>query len=442
MKQLTGIKIVVALSFVLITHSCINSKTDDEMLERDKKELTELLDTEKVLFYKFGKLILRSYPVPPDENPFDAAIYPSYAKLVKLNMDSLSLVDYVTIFKEYRRLREIVQHENEDNYPTLSETFLPDLLEVDKEQFVPGNDEEKVFFQALEHGVLSVLVLASRDLGREIALYECSKTQPDCIVGDEIKSAFQLYRSLVFLDQKLFYLSEKEVTDVIDWLDSDAKDDFVFTRTIFADYTSEKDDARLIMHCFSHLLRGLDRLMMPRDIDEERALADFSVFLEDAHRLGLANELVYSIEAYVALKNENTEKAIVALKYLEGSSLLSEKEKSRISETIDYLEKRESDKALNGVYDKMFISKISVRYLFAWLKEIDWEQVLIENDVPVNDQFCKTLDKMNELSEKADDYLTVDSYTDKGMEVATDLQENVEEESKKMWNKAKGFISE
>ena len=52
-------KIVLALLLVFIFSCSDENKTDKELLENDKKELVENLDSYKVATYKFGKILIR-----------------------------------------------------------------------------------------------------------------------------------------------------------------------------------------------------------------------------------------------------------------------------------------------------------------------------------------------------------------------------------------------
>lgn len=67
--------------------------------------------------------------------------------------------------------------------------------------------------------------------------------------------------------------------------------------------------------------------MMERDIDQERAIEDLGIFLRDVKNIGVDNEIIWTIETYVYLENEESDKAIASLTKLSMSSSLSSDDK-------------------------------------------------------------------------------------------------------------------
>ncbi|WP_123803305.1 hypothetical protein [Flavivirga aquatica] len=178
-------------------------------------------------------------------------------------------------------------------------------------------------------------------------------------------------------------------------------------------------------HSLNHLFRGFDRLMMERDIDEKRALEDFEIFLKDAKEIGLDNEIIWSIETYLYLKNEENEKAVASLSKLKTSKLLSSNEKEKIDESIEYLKNRKSGKVLNGIYDKYFLSKIATKYMFSILSQVDWKKVLKEQNVPHTEDMFKTIEVLKEFIENLNKYSSTD---------------NLKKTGESLWNKAKELV--
>jgi hypothetical protein len=193
-----------------------------------------------------------------------------------------------------------------------------------------------------------------------------------------------------------------------------------------------KSQANKGLHALNVLFRGFDRLMMERDIDEERAMQDFEAFVKDMEEMGVENELTWTVAAYLYMKKEDSEKAIVELSKLRNSKLIGEKERSSIDETIGYLKDREPGKALNRVYDNVFIGRIAVRYALALLSEIDWRKLMIENDIPHADEAFKTFDRVETVIAGIDQYTNMDSLAADGK----GLLKSVEEGGKGLLEKA------
>jgi len=433
----------ILVSFALA--SCFNEKTDNELIQKDLAELSAQLDNHKVLFYKYGKLIVRSNVIGEEQNSndvFGKELPYFYEKLLQHEADSLSLSDYIAVFKTYNTVKEKVKNSNEDDYPTLTEAFLPAFVDSLDTSFFPKGKKEKAVLQSMEHGFLSGMVLASKNLGADIALYECSMTKTDILPQSEIRALLQLHKSLIFMAKDLLYISEIEQNNTIEWLNSKPEDSFEITQLIFSGYATNRDSAQLYFHALSHLVRGLDRIKMPRESDNEKGITDLEIFLNDAKQIGLEEDIVYGIEAYVAIKREDSERAIVALKHLKKSKHISRKDKANIKEAIGYLKNREPDKVLNGVYDKIFISKLAFNYVVDYLAQVQWERVLEQRGIHVNDHFTKAIEEINKLSEKAEKYSNTETYINKGKEVTNEIKDKAEEEGKKLWGKAKGLIGD
>ncbi len=272
--------------------------------------------------------------------------------------------------------------------------------------------EYKDFIQNMEHAALSAMMASTRGLGIEVSLYECFKTNTDLLPDSEIKMLLKLLRGFIFGHQGFYYLSEHELTENLAWLDKHEDLPFFMSRSLFEGQDYNEKQIHTAVHAVHLLFRGVDRMMMEREIDRERAFEDFEMFLADAHELGLENELVWAIEVMIAVQNEEAEKAVAALKKLRTSNLLSENEKNTIDESISYLESREKGQNLNAVYDKYFISKIAVQYVFAILSEMDWQKIMEDNELPYSNQIYQSFLKFQLFSEEMEKYISVDGLKD------------------------------
>lgn len=429
-------KIILVLLLTLTISCSDDDKTDKQLLENDKKELVENLDSYKVATYKFGKILIRASAekntISPEFQSFKSDLDRIFNKVVKYDLEdpeSLTVLDYISIYRDYKKMEDFIMETDEDIFPTLIDAFnvvYGDSISRQRE-YLKG--EEKIYIQNIEHSVLSAIVILSKDLGKEVSLYECSKTNPELLPDSEIKTLLQYIRGFLFFEKGLYYLSEDEISRNIDWLNNNKKVDLPYTRAMFQWGNLNNEQTHIGFHSLNHLFRGFDRLMMERKIDEKRALEDFEMFLKDAKEIGLDNEIVWSIETYLYLKNEDNEKAIAALTKLKTSKLLSSEEREKIDESIEYVKNRKPGEVLNSFYDKYFLSKIATKYMFSILSKIDWEKVLKEQNVPHTEEIFETIDIFKTLVENLEKYSST--------EILKDTGEEIKNGGKSLWNKAK-----
>ncbi len=430
------------LSIILLTLiiSCSNkNKTDNELLEKDKKELQENLDSYKVSTYKFAKILIRASvskdTTSTEFQSFKTDLDRIFNKVTNYdtnNPESLSVLDYISIYRDYKKMETFIMETDEDIFPTLSDAFniiYGDSISQNQE-YLSGKDKEYV--QNIEHSILSAIVILSKDLGKEVSLYECTKTKPELLPDSEIKTLLQYFRGFLFFEKGLYYLSEDEISRNIDWLNKNKDVDLYYTRLFFKWGNLDNEKTHIGFHSLNHLFRGFDRLMMDRQIDEDRALKDFEIFLQDAKEIGLDNEIIWSIETYLYLKNEKNEQAINSLTKLKLSNLLSSNDKKRIKEAIEYVKNRESGKVLNDVYDKYFLSKIAAKYMFSILAKVDWEKVMKEQNIPHTEEMFKTIEKFNKMIESLNKYTNGEKIKEVG--------EDIQKKSENLWNKAKELV--
>lgn len=403
----------------LSVSGCSNAETDEELLALDQEKLTENLNYDKITFYKFAKIAMRSSAVQDttkaEYQKFGKHLNKVVNSLSNVNTDSgkhISAVEALMLYKDYRAVKGFVKETDEDIFPTLTEG-INSVYGDPKQKFTPLAGDEKNQAQNIEHAILSMIVLATRDLGQPFALYECSKTQPELLPDHETKTLLEFVRGFLFFSNNLFYLSEDGLSRNIKWLDKNEKVPLPYTKAFFGWRNLSDSQTHTAFHGMNYLFRGFDRLRMERKVDEERALDDFEKFLEDTKKLGLETELTLAVESYLYLKREDKTKAIAALTKLKKSTLLSNSEREALEKTIDYVNNREADKALNGVYDKVFLSKIATKYVFSILMKIDWERVLRENNVPHTKEMFATVRKVQQISSSVGSY-TDDNNIEKG----------------------------
>lgn len=415
----------LCLLMIGLCWSCSSEQTDQILLEKDRVELAKSLTSDKIIVWKFGKIGLRAAGVQdttmPEYQKHSRELQSVSRSLSGIDpkKKELSITEMVLLYRDYRNIKSFIVETDEDIFPPLMDGINAVYAEpVEKQNLVKHaakrSEADKIFLQNMEHAILSMLVLATRDLGVEISLYECSKTQPDKLPDSEMKTLLQFVRGFLFFSNRFYYLSEDEIGSNIKWLEKNKDIDLPYTRAFFNWGKLNNEQTHVAFHSLNHLFRGFDRLMMKRDIDEERALDDFEAFLADAHKLGLQTELVWSIESYVAIKRGRNDQAIAALTKLKASPLLSDSEKKSIEESIGYLKERDPDAKLNGIYDKVFISKIGTRYMMVTLAKIDWRKLMKENKVSHTDEIFATIDRFKTLSAEMEKMTSQKNITDQG----------------------------
>ncbi|MFC5045850.1 short-chain dehydrogenase [Aquimarina hainanensis] len=433
------IQFLLIISFLFC--SCFNEKSDKALLEQDKLALESQLDSDKVLLYKFGKICIRSAGAENHKNQEYQKFKKTLDKVSNTFLseqakspEEWSLMDYINLYKDYNSIKKFIKKTDEDSFPTLLEVFHKISGDSILVQHPIAEKNDKEFIQNMEHALLSIIVIASRDLGKEISLYESAKTHPERLPDGEIKALLQFFRGFLFFEKKLFYLSEDEISKNIEWLEKHPTIDLAFTRTIFQWGKLDNKKTHIAFHAINHLFRGFDRLMMDREIDEKRALKDFESFISDAKEIGLDNEIVWAIETFLYLKNEEPEKAIIAIKKLKTSPLLSNTERASMNESITYLQNRETGKVLNGVYDKYFLSKVATKYMISILIKVDWKKLMKAHEIPYTDEVFDTIDSFNHFIENIDKYSNMETIENAG--------KTLKDEGSKLWDKAKELLPE
>ena len=183
------------LSLVILCLGC-SEDTDADLLKRDKLALVESLDAGKVFHYKFGKILIRASSNQVEETPEIKAFKADFDKIFKMVMaynteeqQNLSLLDYISIYRDYKKMESFVMETDEDIFPTLGEVF----SETNGEPTELLTGQDKIFEQNIEHAILSAIVILSKDLGKEVSLYECSKTDPNLLPDSEVKNLIAVF---------------------------------------------------------------------------------------------------------------------------------------------------------------------------------------------------------------------------------------------------------
>ncbi len=428
----------IYLLLLLLTIGC-SEKSDEYLLEQDRVKLNESLDAYSVSGYKFGKIAVRASiekdTVSLEFQTFKSDFQRIYDRIGKHNLgnvENLSPIEYFSMYRDYKKMEDFIMETDEDIFPTISDVFsvMNEGGSIHKTEYLKG--DEKLKTQSIEHAVLSALAVFWSELGKDVALYECSKTNAEVLPDTELKMLLQLLRGFLFFENGLYYLSEYEFTRNIAWLEKNENANLSDSRYFLNWGNVDNRTTHIGLHGLNHLLRGLNRQMMERKIDKKRALQDFEVFLQDAQEIGLDNESVWAIEVFVYLKNDEQEKAMASLSKLQKSDLMSSKEKERIDESINYLKDRKSDEVLNGVYDNYFMARVVGKYTYSVLADIDWNKVLTEKNVPHAKEMLTAANNIKSFVTKLEKYGS--------NEKLDETQKEIEQKGKDLWEKTKQIV--
>ncbi len=425
-----NLKKLSVLALISLLSACF---TKDNPLEKERKEFNNWLEENTPLtFYKGIKVSVRSLPLEQDYTNIDSIIendkqntVPKHTLyLIQKILDAgkedgeISIVEGIKIMKAFSELKSELKDSDEDKYPTILEV----LLHVN-EGAEKYNDFLKVinWNNSTEHFILCGLMMGAKPLPPGFQLYEASKIDVEKMEKTEVKPLAAITKGGSLMMNDWLYLSEESLSQGISSLDKDDLN-LVFDNypALFKGAKVDSKEAQIIqLHAISCLLRGYVRTKMDDKDKNELGLDDFELFLKDAEKIGVDNELVWFAGAYVNIKKENTEKAIVYLEKFKQSELISEDEKEAIDEIIAYLNNREPDKALNTVYDKLFIGKLVMKHIAEYVKEVDWYKELEKSET--GRQFLKISEVVDEEYKKLEKGFDTDELKEKGKELIKDI---------------------
>lgn len=425
------------LAFLLFISACSSEKTDEELLEQDRLALNENLTAGKVVPYKFVKLMFRGYASENQGSPqFKAFKKESdglVQKIMKLNhADEISMKDYWNMYQVYTKMDGFVSKTDEDEFPTLVDAFNKYWNGATSAHFF--RDKAKLEQEAREHGVLTIIAMASRSLGTEVALYECAETDPDRLPDTELKSLLRFLRGFVFMEKKFYYLSENEYTSNLKWLKQNKTADLSLTMKCLNLGHFNQKESHIAYRGMNHLFRGIDRLMMEREIDQERATEDFEQVLKDCRALKIDNELVWSIDVYVQLQKGNNDKAIVSLRKLKKSNLLTAEDRGIIDESISYLKKDDPETVSKDLYDKLFLLKIAGAFVYNRMQDVNTGKVIKSRKIPNASKIAQKAAMLESIVNQIDRF--------SNGETLKDVTDQAEKEGENLLNDAKELIPE
>jgi hypothetical protein len=354
-------------------------------IERERRELQEATESSDAVLYRGIKVVLRSAPLDEESAPPDAAAT-KIAKLTRSlltgashnshSAEPLAAAEYLQLATELYELRDELRDVDEDDYPTLAEQI---AIMADARHTAEFTALKTWYDPAWEHLVLALLWTAGQKAPPGFVLYELSRLDPSGLQVDGVRVPSRLVRAVVYLQNQWPWLSEEESTAYLSDLETSRAGILTFTRD-FTDVSDTMTDDQVYAqwHAPGVMLRGVAR--MKKGDDDERMLDDFDAALVDADTLGLDDEGVWVIDAYVGLKRGDTDRALVSLRKLKASERLGSDEKQLVSEAVEALEDRDPDAALKSLTDKVLLAKIVGGYALRVLAKVDWRSELEKSE--------------------------------------------------------------
>lgn len=443
MQGLRGWQVVVSLVGLLLT-GCGIFRCESP-IERERRELREAGETTEAVLYRGLKVTLRSAPLEPG-----AATDPSATKIRQLTARIFqrllakdgadqpdtqpSAADYVALAQEFYELRGELRNVDEDDYPTLLHQIVS----------ASGSDPAMVgalrwYGSAWEHLVLALLWTSGSSVAPQgFVIYEIGELDPAGIEDDGVRMGARLMRAGAFFRYQWVYLTEEETTAYLADLSEHRSQVIAFARSFGgAEVPADDDVVYAQWHAPGVLLRGVARMQI--EGQEDGSLDDLDAFLVDAQAMGVDDEGVWLVGAYVGIRREDAERALTNLRKLETSPLLDDDARTLVKETIAALEERDPDSALNRVTDKVLMAKIVGRYLLRVLAKVHWREELEASE---SGRALLRLDtELRAEVERIKGALSseqLEGLTDKTVESARAMGESTKEKAADAWHRAVG----
>ena len=459
MNKIHLISLITGL--IIFLNSCSSKPTREELIEKDREQLSEILTTEKLIIYKSLKLIVRSnggtnisYENLGDESEENLSMVLEQLQIFIEMVDDLNNIsklesvedirdlDPTKIYNIYKGLKSLKKNFHgidEDMFPTLTEIFLYQNQLSKTSQ----NKIKSKYIQPYEHFILSQIAFGLPQLGGIISLYEIDKINSNHVESEEIRMYFNLMKAIVFMNNKLFYLSEKALTDNLKLLENKKEIDFHITN-IFAPKIQTDKEARLFLKSVHYFFRGLDRKLMKHKEDRKLGNKDFITFIDIIRKLNAKNHYIQIMELYVLSDMEEKKKAKEIAKQMKTNPIFEEKEKVIIDNTVQSI--GESD--FFGIKSKLKLIDFLMLFIKCAnhdLEKVDWDEFKKEYEIEF--EFA-IINEANEILVKLEKFIKIQELVDpKNYSIDTNidslnLKEKIMDNSTSLFNKASKLIEE
>lgn len=361
MKKTIAALLIVPL---LIFLSC-KKDSDEEAIKIENDQIGKYLDGTTVQFYKSIKIALR-YSASAEKNP---EIEKARNTMLRLGGKTITMglravdttenvnpLELLSLAKDFYSAKDVLIKTDEDSLPTIlgNICYFTGGMKSSAVPDIGGFRYDKNF----EHGVIGLLWFASVKGPKEFTFYELHKTNEDEFSQYDLSILTKLIKSLIYCENEFPYNGLQRADQSVSLIEKNKEMIIRDPLFSFTDKQAGGEQTYYQYHAMGSVLKGINQKKIGR---EEEALKDFEVFLSDAEKGGLDNELTWMIGSYVSIKKEDKEKSIAYLTKLEKSELIDEPERKAISEIRTYIEGRENGKALNVLSDKFAYGKIAFK---------------------------------------------------------------------------------
>ena len=122
-----------------------------------------------------------------------------------------------------------------------------------------------------------------KQIPKNLQIYELSRLSIPELENTELKPISAIFKGLVFLESKWYYLSDEVLTQGINSLESKKlRIESESFPQLFPDAKVETKEAQILqLHAITSLLRGFARIKTSEDEMKEKAVDDFETFVND-----------------------------------------------------------------------------------------------------------------------------------------------------------------
>jgi hypothetical protein len=394
-------------------------------LERDTDDLNKVLAGFFVSYWKGAKLYIRSFPVTTETSGSDFEKL-NQGQAEKFNLgknlrhiynienvfndqaqshEPVSARDLLGFVREVYAMSDTIKSMDEDAYPTFME-----VLSNSRRLFggKPLNCPE-YWNNSLDHWLFAVAMELKSGFG-SWKTYELERVNPRELGTTDFRVMAEMHQGINRMASEWYYLADQSFSRALDELCKEEVSLHSDTRKLLSwrknsDLSSE-EQFRSLARAGAFLFRGFSRHQTGESEQEGAAVTDLQQSLHEFSRLGIDNELVWMTETYLFIKNGKQTEAIESLQQLESSRYLTSREKALVSEAKSYLQKRDPEKALNFVTDRIVIYRLGLNYATTYAEEIEWVGLLAKSKE--GQKILTRFSDLRDTYEKARQYLDLD----------------------------------
>jgi hypothetical protein len=431
---------IVLLFIGLIALAVVSCKREENLKEQEERRIREQLKNIKVDFYRTIKVTVRSTTAMPDDPKFAEArksmlglvtgIFRYHVNedgTITTDSSKIGVMDLINMGRTFYSAKDILLNTDEDSLPTILHNI---LYLLGGKTGMGSLGYFNAYDNNYEHAILGAVWFVTPSAPKEFVVYEFHKTDEDRIADKEILVAVKLAKAYMYLDNEYYFHSKEKSDQYLEFVENN-KD--YFLQHPFLNFFEEvklatPEQQYYQLHSLGYVMRALAENKM--DMEDE-ADEDLGLFVEEAEKGGGDNELVWMCGAYVNIKKENKDKALVYLDKLEKSDKIGAPEKKAVADIKSYVKDRDNKKALTRFKDKLAMITITYDLMKARLNESKKMQQFKESKEGEKFYgFQKDVSDQSELINSLGDATNVDSLSSKAKDLVNGLFDKVKDATK------------